>query len=92
MMFGNAQAGKPEAVRKPDLVRLALPRRLYNQSHYDYVIEAAGNVRRQGEKIRGVRIMWEPPALRHFTALFEPVNASLTSAPVHARMEIEKVR
>ncbi len=90
VMFGKAQAGTPELARKPDLVRLALPRRLYNQSHYDYVIEAAGNVRKQGEKIRGVRIVWEAPALRHFTAVFEPVNASLTSAPVHACKEIEK--
>ena len=51
-----------------ELVRLAIPRRVYTQSHIDYVIEATIEVFQQREKLRGLRIVKEPPALRHFTA------------------------
>jgi tryptophanase len=54
-----------------ELVRLAIPRRVYTQSHIDYVIEATLEVFREREKLRGLRIVKEPPALRHFTAEFE---------------------
>ena len=56
-----------------ELVRLAIPRRVYTQSHIDYVIEATLEVFQQREKLRGLRIVKEPPALRHFTAEFEEV-------------------
>jgi tryptophanase len=56
-----------------DLVRLAIPRRTYTQSHVDYVIEVCEHVARRAGGLRGLRIVEEPPALRHFTARFEPV-------------------
>lgn len=68
VMFGGA-AGPPAM----ELVRLAIPRRVYTQSHIDYVIEAAAEVFEQRARIRGLRITEAPPALRHFTAKFEEV-------------------
>jgi tryptophanase len=56
-----------------ELVRLAIPRRVYTQSHMDYVVECIAEVFAQRDSIRGVRIVQEPPMLRHFTATFEPV-------------------
>jgi tyrosine phenol-lyase len=56
--------------RKPDmeLVRLAIPRRVYTQSHIDYVIEAILEVYDERDKLKGLQIMDEPQQLRHFTA------------------------
>ena len=56
-----------------DLVRLAIPRRTYTQSHVDYVIEVCRFVAERASELRGFRIVEEPPALRHFTARFEPL-------------------
>jgi tryptophanase len=56
-----------------ELVRLAMPRRVYTQSHMDYVVECVGEVFAKRDSIRGVRIVQEPPVLRHFTASFEPI-------------------
>lgn len=58
---------------KMDLVRLAIPRRTYTQSHIDYVIEVILDVWRRREQIRGLRLTYEPPFLRHFTAKMEQV-------------------
>ena len=71
-MFGRHPDGseRPAAM---DLVRLAIPRRTYTQSHIDYVIEVCSAVAAQREHLRGYRIVSEPPALRHFTARFEPL-------------------
>ena len=76
VMFGHAdpKTGKQVAADK-DLVRLALPRRVYTQSHIDYVIEVAESLARNRAAIGGYRIVSEPAALRHFTAVFEPVDA-----------------
>jgi tryptophanase len=57
-----------------EMVRLAIPRRVYTQSHMDYVVECVGEVFAQRDKILGMRIAWEPPILRHFTARFEPLG------------------
>ena len=65
VMFG--QGSGPPAM---ELVRLAIPRRVYTQSHMDYAIEAIIEVHQQREKIRGLEITWQPPSLRHFTARF----------------------
>jgi len=75
VMFGHIdpKTGKQVAADK-DLVRLALPRRVYTQSHIDYVIEVAESLARNRAAIGGYRIVSEPAALRHFTAVFEPVD------------------
>lgn len=56
-----------------ELVRLAVPRRVYTQSHIDYVIEATIEVFQQRDSLRGLRIVEQPPALRHFSAKFAEV-------------------
>jgi len=58
-----------------DLVRLAIPRRTYTQSHVDYVIEVVSWVAERAASLRGMRIVDAPAALRHFTARFEPLPA-----------------
>jgi tyrosine phenol-lyase len=57
-----------------DLVRLAIPRRVYTQSHIDYLVEVILEVWRKREGIRGMRLTFEAPFLRHFTAQLEPVG------------------
>jgi len=72
VMFGQQPDGS-ELAPAMDLVRLAIPRRVYTQSHIDYVAEAVIGVASIGQKLRGYRITKAPAALRHFTALFEPL-------------------
>ncbi len=67
VMFGGGNHPSPAL----ELVRLAFPRRVYTQSHIDYVIEATIEVFQQRDKLRGLTIVSEPPALRHFTARFD---------------------
>ncbi|MGB9879849.1 MAG: beta-eliminating lyase-related protein, partial [Anaerolineae bacterium] len=54
-----------------ELVRLAIPRRVYTQTHLDYVADVIIELYRNRERIRGMRYTYEPPFLRHFTARFE---------------------
>jgi tryptophanase len=71
VMFGR----KPDGSERPaalDLVRLAIPRRTYTQSHMDYVIEVCAEVASNATHLSGYRITEQPPELRHFTARFEP--------------------
>jgi tryptophanase len=72
VMFGRHPDGT-ETPAAMDLVRLAIPRRTYTQSHIDYVIEVVSAVAARAAELRGYRISNEPPALRHFTARFEPI-------------------
>ncbi len=74
VMFGktDSKTGK-EIPATMELVRLAIPRRVYTQSHIDYVVEAILEVWARREKIRGLRMTYQAPFLRHFTARFEPV-------------------
>jgi len=58
---------------KSDLVRLALPRRVYTQSHVDYVLESFETLVKAAPKLRGLKMTYEPRYLRHFTAHFEVV-------------------
>lgn len=71
LMFGRQPDGseKPAAM---DLVRLAMPRRVYTQSHADYIVETFAEIAEVREKLPSYKIAWEPSALRHFTARFEP--------------------
>lgn len=72
VMFGRQPDGseRPAAI---NLVRLAVPRRTYTQSHIDYVIEVCAEVARRAGEPRGYRLAFEAPSLRHFTARFEPL-------------------
>ena len=72
VMFGRQSDGSEQPAAM-DLVRLAIPRRTYTQSHVDYVIEVCEFVAKRAGELRGMRIVEEPPALRHFTARFEPL-------------------
>ena len=71
-MFGR----QPDGTERPsdlELVRLAFPRRVYTQSHMDYVAEVLLHVHALAPGLRGVRIVEQPSSLRHFTARFEPL-------------------
>ncbi|OFZ16203.1 MAG: tyrosine phenol-lyase [Bdellovibrionales bacterium RBG_16_40_8] len=72
VMFGKTEneTFKPAAM---ELVRLAFPRRVYTQSHFDYVLEGMAEIAKKKKDLRGMRLAWEPPFLRHFTARFEPM-------------------
>ena len=72
VMFGRHPDGS-ETPAALDLVRLAIPRRTYTQSHIDYVIEVCQQVAEKSDDLRGYRIASEPAQLRHFTARFEPL-------------------
>jgi tryptophanase len=72
VMFGR-QADGTESPAAMDLVRLAIPRRVYTQSHIDYVAEVVIAVAAGREALRGYRIVEQPEMLRHFTAVFEPL-------------------
>src|SRR5664280_1667688 len=73
VMFGMHPDGS-EAPAALDLVRLAIPRRTYTQSHMDYVIEVVRSVAKRAADLRGLRITEAPRALRHFTARFAPLS------------------
>jgi len=74
VMFGVHPDGS-ESPASMELVRLAIPRRVYTQSHVDYVIEVVRWVAERASELRGMRIVDQPPALRHFTARFEYLEA-----------------
>jgi len=72
VMFGRKPNGS-EVAAAMELVRLAIPRRTYTQSHIDYVIEVCVEVLKRAPKLGGYKIVQEPPTLRHFTAEFAPL-------------------
>ena len=74
VMFGRLPDGTEQPATM-DLVRLALPRRVYTQSHIDYVAEVVIEAAAQRDTLRGLRIVTAPAVLRHFTATFEDVEA-----------------
>ncbi len=76
VMFGRQPDGseRPAAM---DLVRLAMPRRVYTQSHADYIVEAFEELNQQVGSLPGMTIVEEPPAMRHFTARFAPMGEML---------------
>jgi len=71
VMFGMDPHSGEERPARSDLVRLAIPRRVYTQSHMDYVLEAIQYVWDRRMAIRGMRIVEAPQFLRHFTAHFD---------------------
>jgi tryptophanase len=72
VMFGRQPDGTERAAPM-DLVRLAIPRRTYTQSHVDYAIEVCRHVAERAAELRGLRIVEQAATLRHFTARFEPL-------------------
>ncbi len=75
VMFGSKPDGT-ESAAPMDLVRMAIPRRVYTQSHADYLIEVFEELVANKDKLRGYRIAWQPSAMRHFTAKFRPLKAA----------------
>ncbi len=74
LMFEHSDPVTGAQIMAPmELVRFAIPRRVYTRSHLDYVGEAAAECVRGSEKIRGIRISWAPPVLRHFMAQLDEV-------------------
>jgi tryptophanase len=74
VMFGRRDADNgDESAAAMELVRLAIPRRVYTQSHIDYVVEAVLNVWQRRDAVRGYRFVEQAPFLRHFTAKFAGV-------------------
>jgi tryptophanase len=76
VMFGKTDEAGNFVPAPMELVRLAIPRRVYTQSHIDYVVETFRALLLEKEKVRGYKIVYEPPFLRHFTARFEPLTAA----------------
>ncbi|NHZ71323.1 MAG: tyrosine phenol-lyase, partial [Proteobacteria bacterium] len=75
VMFGKRDPdGGPDSPAPMELVRLAIPRRTYTQSHIDYVGEVVIDVASRAESLRGFTMTEQPPWLRHFTARFAPIG------------------
>jgi len=72
VMFGLKPDGT-EVEAPMDLVRMAFPRRVYTQSHADYIVEVFEEIAARKDSLRGMRIIWQPAAMRHFTAKFAPL-------------------
>jgi tyrosine phenol-lyase len=76
VMFGRRDRDSGEETTAPmELVRLAIPRRVYTQSHIDYVVEVICEVWQNRQSLRGYRFTHQAATLRHFTARFEPLGA-----------------
>jgi tryptophanase len=75
VMFGHTDDEGNEQPSPLELVRLAFPRRVYTQSHFDYLIEVIEQVWRDRAQIPGHRITFQPEFLRHFTCHFEPITS-----------------
>jgi tryptophanase len=78
VMFSSVDVEGNITPPEMELVRLALPRRVYTQSHLNYVVEVFEEIKKKKKDIKGMRFAYEPPRLKHFTARFEEV------AVVHA--------
>jgi len=73
VMFGKYNEQGELIPAKSELVRLAIPRRVYTQSHIEYVIDVFDDILEERDHAKGLKIVYEPPFLRHFTARFEPM-------------------
>lgn len=74
VMFGTYDEQRNLIPAQNELVRLAIPRRVYTQSHIDYVLDIFDEILEDKEQSKGFKIIYEPPFLRHFTALFDPIQ------------------
>ena len=80
VMFGKQAEGGAFVPAPLDLVRLAMPRRVYTQSHVDRILEICAGIAGRAADLRGMEIVWAPPFLRHFTAKFRPLRSPGTGA------------
>jgi tryptophanase len=69
-MFGREQPDGSFVAAEMELVRLAFPRRVYTQSHFDYILEGMAEIVARKDMLRGMKIVYDPPFLRHFTARY----------------------
>ena len=74
VMFGKYAEDGSHIPPKSELVRLAIPRRVYTQSHIEYVIDVFDDILERRHQTNGLKITYEPPFLRHFTARFEQLK------------------
>ncbi|HQV01320.1 MAG TPA: tryptophanase, partial [Bacteroidia bacterium] len=74
VMFGKYDANRNLIPAPYELVRLAIPRRVYTQSHIDYVVEVFDEIIKNKTTVKGFQITYEPEFLRHFTAHFKPID------------------
>jgi len=74
VMFGKKDKDGNHIAPPMELVRFAIPRRVYTQSHIDYVVEVVAEVFNNKDKLKGLEFTYEAPMLRHFTAKFKPIN------------------
>jgi tryptophanase len=91
VMFGQQPDGSERPAAR-ELVRLAFPRRVYTQSHVDYVAEVLLRVYEQRERISGMRILHAPRVLRHFLATLEPMQAGLIAPQVEVLARLDEAR
>jgi tryptophanase len=73
-MFGKKASDGGFAPAAMELVRLAFPRRVYTQSHFDYILEGMREIVSRKDALRGMRLVYDPPFLRHFTARYAPLE------------------
>ena len=73
-MFGKYDENHELIPAPMELVRLAIPRRVYTQSHIEYVVEVFEKLIANKNNVRGYKITQEPEFLRHFTSHFEPIG------------------
>lgn len=73
-MLGNDPDTGEQLKSEFEFTRLAIPRRVYTQAHFDIMAEALINIKKRANEIKGYKITWEPPVLRHFQASLEPIK------------------
>lgn len=74
LMFGKKPNTDREVAAKEELLRLALPRRMYHKSHFNYIAEVFGYIFKNKNNIKGLKIIKEPKYLRHFSAELKPID------------------
>ncbi|PJB21741.1 MAG: tyrosine phenol-lyase, partial [Euryarchaeota archaeon CG_4_9_14_3_um_filter_38_12] len=79
--IGTLLAGRDETgenrIPKLEMLRLTIPRRVYTYRHMDVVVEGLKNLYKRRKEIKGLKMVYEPPILRHFTARFKPIRGEL---------------
>ena len=73
-MLGNDPETGKQRKAEFEFMRLAIPRRVYTQAHLDIVAEALANIKKRAASVKGFRITWEPPVLRHFQAKLKRID------------------